>query len=324
MIVNLCKYSNYKYVYFCILWHLKAFLDPKTSSQRFQEFKFKSILRACKFVCMLAWFVGPKTISRPESFITEVVGDDNSFEMVCFNVISYVSDMALFSTHFANISKLMSIGTSVLTFQHHWIHLVVKFLKVPWIVSRNGQCSIFSKIVDISVECLPVNSSFWNFCWWECWRQRLFNFFICLPYQTLQLEFFSNIQYERIQTLLENICFPMIKVHNGQEIFRLQPSFYKLVGEGACSFQAASGKETGSSQDHLVCFHLLTILTGQSHISKVVVLSKASNALLMFSWKLFHWRHSFSDMPMLQSLRVYMNSSKRAKYRARAKITGQK
>ena len=64
-------------------------------------------------------FVGPKTISRPESFITEVVGDDNSFEMVCSNVISYVSDMALFSTHFANISKLMSIGTSVLTFQHH-------------------------------------------------------------------------------------------------------------------------------------------------------------------------------------------------------------
>ena len=107
-------------------------------------------------------------------------------------------------------------------------------------------------------------------------------------FQTLQLEFFSNSQHERNQTLLENICFPMIKVHNGQEIFRLQPSIYKLVGEGACSFQAASGKETGSSQDHLVCFHLLTILTGQSHIIKVVVLSKASNAILMFSWKLFH------------------------------------
>ena len=68
----------------------------------------------------------------------------------------------------------------------------------------------------------------------------------------------------------------MIKVHNGQEIFRLQPSFYKLVGEGACSFQAASGKETGSSQDHLVCFHLLTILTSQSHISKVIVFSQVS------------------------------------------------
>ena len=70
----------------------------------------------------------------------------------------------------------------------------------------------------------------------------------------------------------------MIKVHNVQEIFRLQPSFYKLVGEDACSFQAASGKETESSQDHLVCFHLLTILTGQSNISEVIVLSQVSKS----------------------------------------------
>ena len=33
---------------------------------------------------------------------------------------------------------------------------------------------------------------------------------------------------------------------------------------------------TGGSQDHLVCFHLLTILTGQGHISKVIVLSQVS------------------------------------------------
>ena len=35
-------------------------------------------------------------------------------------------------------------------------------------------------------------------------------------------------------------------------------------------------ERTGSSQDHLVGFHLLTILTGQSHISKVIVLSQVS------------------------------------------------
>ena len=253
---------------------------------------------------MLAWFVGPKTISRPESFITEVAGDDNSFEMVCFNVISYVSDIALFSTHFANISKLMSIGTAV--------------LKSP---------ELFPGMANV-----PFSPRLWIFLLGACLWTTVFGIFAGETetfqffhlFQTLQLEFFSNSQYERNQTLLENICFPMIKVHNVQEIFRLQPSFYKLVGEDACSFRAHSGKETGSSQDHLVCFHLLTILTGQSHISKVVVFSIASNALLMFSWKLFHWRHSSSDMPMLQSLRVYMNSSKRAKYRARAKITGQK
>ena len=56
-------------------------------------------------------FVGPKTISRPESFVTEVAGDDDSFEMVCFNVIFYVCVFALFSTHFAPISKTKpSIG----------------------------------------------------------------------------------------------------------------------------------------------------------------------------------------------------------------------
>ena len=32
------------------------------------------------------------------------------------------------------------------------------------------------------------------------------------------------------------------------------------------------------SQDHLVSFHLLTILTGQGHISKVVVISQISKS----------------------------------------------
>ena len=35
---------------------------------------------------------------------------------------------------------------------------------------------------------------------------------------------------------------------------------------------------TGSSQDHFVCFHLLTMLTGQSHISKVIVLCQVSKS----------------------------------------------
>ena len=37
-------------------------------------------------------------------------------------------------------------------------------------------------------------------------------------------------------------------------------------------------ERTGSSQDHLVCFHLLTTLTGQSHISEVIVLSQVSKS----------------------------------------------
>ena len=63
-------------------------------------------------------FVGPKTISRPESFVTEVAGDDDSFEMVCFNVIFYVIAFAFFSTHFASISK-PTISNSILALFHH-------------------------------------------------------------------------------------------------------------------------------------------------------------------------------------------------------------
>ena len=56
----------------------------------------------------------PKTISGPESFVAKVAGDDDSFKVVCFNVIFYVTAMfVLLSTHFANITCLSSIGTLV-------------------------------------------------------------------------------------------------------------------------------------------------------------------------------------------------------------------
>ena len=40
-------------------------------------------------------------------------------------------------------------------------------------------------------------------------------------------------------------------------------------------------KEDLFSQDHLVSFHLLIILIGQGHISKVVVISQISKSLTM-------------------------------------------
>ena len=42
----------------------------------------------------------PKRISGPESFVAEVAGDDNSFEMVCFNVIFDGIALAFLSTNF--------------------------------------------------------------------------------------------------------------------------------------------------------------------------------------------------------------------------------
>ena len=64
-------------------------------------------------------FVGPKTISRPESFVTEVAGDDDSFEVVCFNVIFYGTASAFLSTHFATMSFAISTWSFVLAFLHH-------------------------------------------------------------------------------------------------------------------------------------------------------------------------------------------------------------
>ena len=70
---------------------LKLILDLNVLSQWLQ------ILN--QFVFMLS-----KTRSGPESFVAKVAGDDNSFEMVCFNVIFYGTAHAFLSTNFAPIS----------------------------------------------------------------------------------------------------------------------------------------------------------------------------------------------------------------------------
>ena len=135
-----------------------------------------------EWVVLMLSFMRPEWISVPKSFVAKVARNNNTIQMVCFNMILYGIALAFLSTNFATMSNCYWIGSIcsfVLAFFHHCLQSFFKFLKVPRIVSRNGQCSIFSKIVDISVGCLPVNSSFWNCCWWECWRQRLFNFFIC-------------------------------------------------------------------------------------------------------------------------------------------------
>ena len=61
----------------------------------------------------------PQRISGPESFIANVAGDDNSLQMICFNVVFYSAAHAFFSTHFANVCFLVSICIIVLAFPHH-------------------------------------------------------------------------------------------------------------------------------------------------------------------------------------------------------------
>ena len=67
-------------------------------------------------VLSLMW---PERISGPESFIAEVAGDDDSLNMVCFDVIFYGRAHAFLSTDLAPIGKLVSTRVLVLAFLHH-------------------------------------------------------------------------------------------------------------------------------------------------------------------------------------------------------------
>ena len=46
----------------------------------------------------------PQTISRPGSFTADIAGDDDSFKVVCFDVIFYATAHPFLSTYFANES----------------------------------------------------------------------------------------------------------------------------------------------------------------------------------------------------------------------------
>ena len=58
-------------------------------------------------------------MSVSESFVTEVAGDDDSFKVVCFNVIFYGFRLTFLPTNRALFSKLKSIGNFVLASFHH-------------------------------------------------------------------------------------------------------------------------------------------------------------------------------------------------------------
>ena len=58
------------------------------------------------------------TISIPEGFLTLIAGKNNSFQVVCFDVILYHVALAFLSTYFANVSFLKSVGKIVLAFPH--------------------------------------------------------------------------------------------------------------------------------------------------------------------------------------------------------------
>ena len=51
-----------------------------------------------------------ESMSAPESLFAEVAWNDNSYQMIGFNVNFYVRTLSLFSTHFAQISEARPIA----------------------------------------------------------------------------------------------------------------------------------------------------------------------------------------------------------------------
>ena len=82
-------------------------------------------------ISMIFMLVSFSCIYGPEGFFAMVTGDNNSFQMICLNVIFYDITLAFFSTHFANVGLLTSICYKVFTFLHHRPHLFFKLFHIP-------------------------------------------------------------------------------------------------------------------------------------------------------------------------------------------------
>ena len=67
---------------------------------------------------MIFCLVKPQIDASAEGVLAEVAWNDNSFKVICFNVIFNDMISALLSTHFAQISKSTSVAEVVLTFLH--------------------------------------------------------------------------------------------------------------------------------------------------------------------------------------------------------------
>ena len=143
----------------------------------------------------MEWFMVPQSFSGPECFIAEVAGDDDSFKMVCFNVIFYVLAPPFLSTNFAQMSKTSSIHNFVLASPHQRHHPCFNFLKVArWKMVWNSQCSTLSGIMyfadsffDEVFFYLCASVSRWEFC-----RQILFINFKILSSLSQNTDFSKN------------------------------------------------------------------------------------------------------------------------------------
>ena len=79
-------------------------------------------------------FVLSQLIPWPERISANVTWERNSFQMLCFDVISNCHPGPLLSTHFADLGFWTSCTAwcKIFTFLHKWFHNFVKFFRICW------------------------------------------------------------------------------------------------------------------------------------------------------------------------------------------------
>ena len=145
--------------------------------------------------------------SGPKCFITGVAWHNDSFKVICFNMIFDGSNHAFFCTHFALVKELFSIGVFVLTFLHHRLHCFFKVVQVCIIVARDCNCRTVFRFSLFAAWSLSLWRHIWNN--WShfkidhlCWGKGLFihfkiiDFLFLLPIKPLSWSSSANARNE--------------------------------------------------------------------------------------------------------------------------------
>ena len=125
-------------------------------------------------------FVHRQINSCSKSLITVITWNRYSLQVICLDMVNYICDFVLFSTHFANESSfllgcpicLFFIQNHVLAFLHHRLDLLVQCLhNAAELVGDNNDLG--SLFCIINVLCWWFLKSFFGFVNW-LWISTLF------------------------------------------------------------------------------------------------------------------------------------------------------
>ena len=187
----------------------------------------------CLFMCI-------HCSSGPAYLLTKVAWDGDSFQMSRFYVFLHLAALALFSTHFANISQVPPFASRV--FLHQWPDFCVKLFQILW------------KVVFQCYGAIGYSIFIFYRIWFRCHNFSCSFLFFNSPInilwlQSLKLEFLCNGK-ERFQIILKHSCLPMVKkVNDGCHFFWLHPPHVDQRMSMAVPFEKAPEEWTWCCQN---------------------------------------------------------------------------